>query len=1382
MQSKRIPETAAFLRVIRGLIPLCAILMLSPGLWARGNKEVISQTAEGSEVWQTGFDVVNHEPGTYNFIVRTRDAAGNSAQSGPFNIKIDPAAGLPTARVVYPEADSVIRQDLNLIGVAAGRFGVSRVVVQVDNQDPQTAQGTEYWGRMVNINGMAEGRHLIRVQAFDSKNLSGPEFSVSFIIDRASPQVELLSHKTGDIISGTVKFSGRLDDANGIASAAYSLDGGETYAPLGYKTRKGQTAVDFSFSVRTKSLEDGPVIYYIKTADTTGMETLKPYLFFVDNEGPQVEILSPAAADDVYGFVRVSGRVYDRVGLARFYYEWGGAAVDIPLRPGDQYWTVDLDFAGAAKTAGSFKVSAVDRSGNTSSAAVSLQDRRKVKTSTLAIDYPARQGLNALPPDGAVYGHIVPGYDAESIVIEGLAEEIPARPAFRIPPELIPPGRGTLKLYPKAAGTAVPGPALQIRTNKAPPVPNDDGTMPALNPSQITLTSPQPFAWLGTSSFVLAGSAQDGGRVEFRLGPQEDWRPLNTGANGSFRAEPSIAEIAEGPIHLELRTYTGGQPNLPFYYPLSRIGSVPDIQIISPQAELGSVHGLVTVSGLIASAVPLGEAAYSLDKTRYTPLELKSRGDRAWFSFSADFSALNRSRGSLDIRVIDASGTAHTKTVTVPFDDTADTPTLIVNAPKEGELITGDFESSGVAFDDDAIAAIYWRIVRPRSSGAQGNPAFSRIDTPQSFQIAVPFSAVADGENTMEIYAEDMYGVRSETVSRILRVSTAGPENRVISPGISDYSRHLVVIRGTASDANGIDEVQLSMDNGNTWQLANGTENWNLDLNTAAYKDGVYSLLVRTVDKFGVTAITNAMINIDNTPPVLSIGVPWNDTRIGNLLEVAGRVRDNIDLEKTSLQLVSTGSSSNKVSLDLPAGEVIMQNLDTSRLSQGEYILRINAGDRAGNTMTVSRKITIARDTTASEVALYNPMPGLDYSGPLLVSGRVTGADIPKNITLFVNGGASALMEVDRYGYFRYQYPEELLTQNAALVFAAGFDSPTGIKIVSKDHPVNFVKEGPVLLVNSHRDGDVITGRPWLSGQAWTDLEPQKAVTITRKERQSLGVEEILVSFDNGRSFERAAGRENWKFRLETGDLPLGSLPILVRANFRDGRTAIRRLVLNVDTNAPTVETLEPPEDSTHRDNIAIFGSAADDVALGPVEVSLRPGDKAGYSVPQFIQGLYVDANILGATTVDGGLGLSFFKDNVKLQVQAGHAPLTDFYTGERGRFVGFVWGVKLLANIYYLPFDYFFGPDWSFFSMSFAVGANFSHFQMDPPRRQSLFMGAILGQWEFARADLSYFFPKWKYARTIALYLEPIWWIASSDVEAEAIPRIAIGARINIF
>jgi hypothetical protein len=310
--------------------------------------------------------------------------------------------------------------------------------------------------------------------------------------------------------------------------------------------------------------------------------------------------------------------------------------------------------------------------------------------------------------------------------------------------------------------------------------------------------------------------------------------------------------------------------------------------------------------------------------------------------------------------------------------------------------------------------------------------------------------------------------------------------------------------------------------------------------------------------------------------------------------------------------------------------------------------------------------------------------------------------------------------------------------------------------------------------VESHKDGDVITQRPWISGRAWIAMSEEEAAALTKKELRDLTVENVFISLDNGRSFEKTSGREYWKFRLETGDLAAGPLPVLIKAEFPGGKTAVRRIILTVDTSPPQIATVAPVENSTHRDILTVYGGANDDHAVDSVEVSLRPGDKAGYSVPQFIQGLYFDFHILGATPFEYGLGLSFFEDNVKMQLQAGQA--------EPGtRYSGWVFGAKLLANVFYLPFEYFLGPDWAFFSMSFALGANFSYFTMEEGE-SPVFMGAVLGQWEFARVDISKFFPKWRYLKSVGLYAEPDLWFASSDVSAGAIFRITFGTRISIF
>jgi hypothetical protein len=133
----------------------------------------------------------------------------------------------------------------------------------------------------------------------------------------------------------------------------------------------------------------------------------------------------------------------------------------------------------------------------------------------------------------------------------------------------------------------------------------------------------------------------------------------------------------------------------------------------------------------------------------------------------------------------------------------------------------------------------------------------------------------------------------------------------------------------------------------------------------------------------------------------------------------------------------------------------------------------------------------------------------------------------------------------------------------------------------------------------------------------------------------------------------------------------------------------------------------------------------------------------------------------------------------VRLQVQFGIAP--DMYNGETGRVVGYAIGGKIIANVFYLPFDYYFGPDWSFFSMSLALGANFTYFTMDT-NREAMLMGAILGQWTFANLDMSKVYPNWKLFKNFAFYLEPELWFISSDVNAEAVFRATLGLRVNIF
>ncbi len=111
-----------------------------------------------------------------------------------------------------------------------------------------------------------------------------------------------------------------------------------------------------------------------------------------------------------------------------------------------------------------------------------------------------------------------------------------------------------------------------------------------------------------------------------------------------------------------------------------------------------------------------------------------------------------------------------------------------------------------------------------------------------------------------------------------------------------------------------------------------------------------------------------------------------------------------------------------------------------------------------------------------------------------------------------------------------------------------------------------------------------------------------------------------------------------------------------------------------------------PKEGGSYNNSIELVGFAYDSSGINDVSWVIREGDKNSYELPSFIQGLYIDMHALGATYGDLGAGLTFFDDNVKLQLHVGLAP--------PGRNSGIVLGSKLLANVASVPYSYLFGPN----------------------------------------------------------------------------------------
>jgi hypothetical protein len=294
--------------------------------------------------------------------------------------------------------------------------------------------------------------------------------------------------------------------------------------------------------------------------------------------------------------------------------------------------------------------------------------------------------------------------------------------------------------------------------------------------------------------------------------------------------------------------------------------------------------------------------------------------------------------------------------------------------------------------------------------------------------------------------------------------------------------------------------------------------------------------------------------------------------------------------------------------------------------------------------------------------------------------------------------------------------------------------------------------------------------RPYIKGEAGYSLPP----ALAKGERDTHRVQRVEVSFDNGMRFTPASGGEQWQFRLETQDFPDGAIRIMARAVFADGTQAFDETLLTIDDTPPQVTLLSPREEGRFNGTIPISGTAHDENGIEEVRASVRQGDKSAYEVPTFIQGLYFEGHVLGATDFDVGAGLTFFNNVVKLQAQAGFTP--------EGRFSGLFLGGKLLANIATVPFSFFLGPDWDFLSMSLAVGANFSYVTNSGSTiaftDKGLIIGGIVSQLEFPIVKIK----SWPIFNTYSLYTEYQLWFISSDIAAGFINKLAFGLRLGVF
>jgi hypothetical protein len=360
-------------------------------------------------------------------------------------------------------------------------------------------------------------------------------------------------------------------------------------------------------------------------------------------------------------------------------------------------------------------------------------------------------------------------------------------------------------------------------------------------------------------------------------------------------------------------------------------------------------------------------------------------GGESWH-FDWDTTATANGQHTVYARSSDGADDSPSDARVVIVDNPNHPPAVTIDSPAEGAGVSGTVLVSGTASDPDAGDSV--TSVQVSIDGGEWNAATGTT----SWSFGWNTLATGDGSHTLRARASD--GQENSTVvSRMVTVQNHGPNApptcAFTSPSDGDTVSGLVLIQGTAADAdNGVLAVYVRIDSG-AWQQASGNTSWSYNWNSAPETGGGHLLAARAYD--GIVNSSEVHINVDvNHPPACTITFPGESSTIRGVVLITGAANDPDPGQEVAAVFVRIDSGE----WARAAGTTDWSyRWDTNGTTDGAHTVRARSYDGTAYSAEQPRMVTVDRPPAA--VTLSVPASwGIDWV--LLVWSRNTDADFSK--------------------------------------------------------------------------------------------------------------------------------------------------------------------------------------------------------------------------------------------------------------------------------------------------------------------------------------------------------------------------------------------------
>jgi hypothetical protein len=348
-----------------------------------------------------------------------------------------------------------------------------------------------------------------------------------------------------------------------------------------------------------------------------------------------------------------------------------------------------------------------------------------------------------------------------------------------------------------------------------------------------------------------------------------------------------------------------------------------------------------------------------------------------YYEFTVDTSFFEDGEYNVSAFCIDiANRTNSSKIVNFRIDN--EFPILQVNAPKNGQFVSGEVEISLVITD------AFPSITEYSIDGTGWIP----------YQIN-PFwnsTSVTDGEHTLDIRCTDPSGhTAMNTV--ILKVDNNAPICALHSPAENQFVEGTFTFKILVQDEVGIDHVKLELFGSTVSATYNSQTNYYEFTKVLSDRlDGVYNITITAFDKSGKsTTIGPINFSIDNDAPIISIDSSIPNGFLSGVQPINVVVEDAFETV-TEYNVDGSGWVST----------IIPWNTRLNR--DGEHTITIRAMDEAGH--VVEQEITVFVDNNAPKISMVLPRQYEYISGSFTIKAYAADTFGVESVILYIDGGS----------------------------------------------------------------------------------------------------------------------------------------------------------------------------------------------------------------------------------------------------------------------------------------------------------------------------------------------------------------------------------------